>query len=162
VFDTWCTYVKPPRWPFASLGPRNVHGISNLALRGAPKVREALIALVGQLQGCVFTAHNVDFDLAFLQHHAELAGVALPSAEPVCTLMLSRSLDPSASRSHRLTDLCEHYGVSLIRAHDALEDSRATASILPHLLSEAAVSTIEELRAVAAPSGRRRQGQRRP
>ena len=162
VLDTWCTYVKPPRWPFVSLGPREVHGISLLALRKAPTVHDALVGLVGQLNGYVFTAHNVDFDLPFLQHHAALAGVDLSVAEPVCTLMLSRSLDPSALRSHRLTDLCERYGVNLTRAHDALEDSRATAGILPHLINESGVTTLEALRSAAAPSGRRRRGQRRP
>lgn len=161
VLSTWCTYVKPPWWPFASLGPRNVHGISRRSLRGAPRVHEALAELARQLQGAVFTAHNVDFDLPFLQHHAQLAGVDLPVTGPVCTLMLSRSLDPSASRSHRLTDLCERYGIALTRAHDALEDARATAGVLPRLIAEAGLSTLDELRTAAAPTGRRRR-QRRP
>ena len=161
VLSSWSTYVKPPRWPFASLGPRDVHGISRRSLRGAPRVREALAELADHLRGEVFTAHNVDFDLPFLQHHAHLAGVELQVVAPVCTLALSRSLDPSATRSHRLVDLCERYGVELTRAHDALEDSRSTAGILPHLIKESGVVTLDELRSAAAPSGRRRRNQRR-
>ena len=161
VLGTWSTYVKPPRWPFGRLGPRNVHGITWWALRGAPDTRTALASLAERLAGRVFTAHNVDFDLTFLKLHAERTGVALPIESVVCTLTLSRSLDRSGSRSHRLVDLCEHYGVTLERAHDALEDARATAGILPYLLGESGITSAAELFAAAAPSGRRRPPQRR-
>ena len=162
VLDTWSTYVKPPRWPFARLGPRNVHGIRWWALRGAPDTRRALTSLAERLDGHVFTAHNVDFDLTFLRHHAGRTGVVLPIDSVVCTLTLSRSLDRSGSRSHRLVDLCERYGVTLERAHDALEDARATAGILPHLLGESGIAAATELFAAATPSARRRPPQRRP
>ena len=162
VEGTWVTYVKPPRWPFSTLGPRHVHGISRLALRRAPTAATALQALAPYLEGRVFTAHNVEFDLPFLQHHAGRLGVRLPTGPVVCTLALSRSLDRSASRSHRLTDLCDRYGVVLGRAHDALEDARATAGVLAHLIDESRVASPAELYAAAAPNGRRRPAQRRP
>lgn len=162
VEGTWVTYVKPPHWPFSTLGPRHVHGITRLALRRAPDAATALRALAPHLEGRVFTAHNVDFDLPFLQHHASRLGVHLPTGPVVCTLTLSRSLDRPASRSHRLTDLCEHYGVALERAHDALEDARATAGVLAHLIDESGVASPADLFAAAAPTGRRRPAQRRP
>lgn len=155
VHDTWCTYVKPPRWPFAGVGPTEVHGIRRSTLRGAPHAAEALRALATRLAGTVFTAHNADFDLGFVRHHAAAHGVALPDTPVLCTLALSRRLDPGATRSHRLGDLCTRYGVVLNRAHDALEDARATAGILPHLLAESSITEVDALLAAGTPMPRR-------
>ena len=154
--QAWSTFVKPPRWPFAALGPRNVHGISNLQLWRAPRLGRALRRLAQHLEGRVFTAHNVDFDLTFLDHDAQERGIRLPDSPVVCTLSLSRSLDPNFSRSHRLGDLCVRYGIVLERAHDALEDARATGQLLPHLISEAGVTSSDELFNRSAPRSRRR------
>jgi len=153
---SWSTFVKPPGWPFARLGPRNVHGISNAQLWRAPRLGPALRHLAELLDGRVFTAHNVDFDLTFLDHDSQSLGVPLPDVPVVCTLSLSRSLDPSFSRSHRLGDLCDRYGITLERAHDALEDARATSRLLPHLIGEAGVSSSTELFERSAPRSRRR------
>lgn len=156
---SWNTFVKPPGWPFAKLGPRNVHGISNAQLWRAPRLDRALRRLAELLEGRVFTAHNVDFDLTFLDHDSRAHGVALPDSPVVCTLSLSRSLDPSFSRSHRLGDLCTHYGITLERAHDALEDARATSQLLPHLIGESGVSSSAELFERSAPRSRQRRKQ---
>ena len=154
--DSWSTFVKPPRWPFTKLGPRNVHGISTAQLWRAPRLTSALRTLARLLDGRVFTAHNVDFDLTFLDHDSMSYGVTLPDVPVVCTLSLSRSLDPSFSRSHRLGDLCNHYGITLERAHDALEDARATGQLLPHLIGEAGVTSSDELFVRSAPRSRQR------
>ena len=153
--DAWSTYVRPPRWPFVRLGPRHVHGITHSRLRGAPRLPEALRELVRRIDNHVITAHNAEFDLSFIRHHAGRCGIILPNVPTVCTLTLSRSLDRSSSRSHRLEDLCKRYDVRLERAHDALEDARATAQVLPHLVAESGVTTLEHLMARSTPSRRR-------
>ena len=58
---------------------------------------------------------------------------------------MSRRLDPDRQRSHRLGDLCEYYGVTLDRPHDALCDAAATAAILPRLLDELAITDVGDL-----------------
>jgi DNA polymerase III epsilon subunit-like protein len=50
--------------------------------------------------------------------------------------------------SHRLTDLCERYGVALDRPHDALADAEATAAVLPHLLLAHGVHDADQLAAL--------------
>ena len=52
---------------------------------------------------------------------------------------------PIAQQSHRLTDVCERYGVSLDRPHDALADAAATAEVLPHLLASHGITETEQL-----------------
>jgi DNA polymerase III epsilon subunit-like protein len=42
--------------------------------------------------------------------------------------------------------LCEDYGIRLDQAHDALHDARATAELLPHLLREHAIESIDQTR----------------
>ena len=139
VVDEWSSLVKL-RWPWQRVGPRRVHGIDRRALRGAPSAADVLRQLGERLDGAVFTAHNVAFDWAFIRSAARRAGVSLPEVERLCTLQLSRRLDPDRAMSHRLADLCLRYSIANDRPHDALFDARATAEVLPLLLREHAVA----------------------
>ena len=145
VLDRWSTYVRPRWWPVARLGPRHIHGITRAHLRDAPRLGEALDELGRRLDGVVLTAHNLRFDRGFLRHSAQRAGRDLPLGQGVCTLQMSRSLDPDRLLSHKLVDVCARYAVPLHRAHDALADAEATAGLLPHLLRLAGVSTPDHL-----------------
>ena len=64
---------------------------------------------------------------------------------PLCTLNLSRKLDPQRSMSHKLKDVAGRYGKSTDRPHDALADAQLTAAVLPDLLAAHRVTTYEEL-----------------
>ncbi len=138
VSDQWSTLVRL-RWPIQRVGPTNLHGITRHALRGAPSLDDALDELGRRVDGAVFTAHNARFDSEFLARAARRRPVDDPvrlALEPrLCTLGMSRKLDPERLLSHRLGDVCERYGVTLDRPHDALGDATATAAVLPHLLA---------------------------
>lgn len=150
VLSEWSTYVRPRWWRIARLGPRHVHGITRAMVRDAPREAEVIAELAARLHGTVLTAHNAGFDLAFLHRAARRAGVAWPTdGRPLCTLRMSRALDPERRLSHRLADLCQRYGVQPGRAHDALADAEATAAVLPHLLRALQVRTIDDLVAYA-------------
>ena len=133
VVDRWTTLVRLRRW-WHRVGPRHIHGITRRRLRRAPAAREALRELAGRLDGRVFTAHNADFDAEFLEQSARRVGVDLVVERRVCTLELSRRLDPERQLTHGLAELCARYGVELTAHHDALADATATAAVLPHLL----------------------------
>jgi DNA polymerase-3 subunit epsilon len=146
VIDRWSTLVRLGHW-WHRVGPRHVHGITRRALKAAPSAREALTELAARLDGSVFTAHNAAFDAEFLQRAAERAGVPLAIERRVCTLELSRRLDPDRQLTHGLADLCLRYGVPLTDHHDALADATATAAVLPHLLRAHALADVEVCRA---------------
>ncbi len=133
IVDEWSSLIGL-RWPLQRVGPRRIHGISRADLRGAPHQREVFTEFGKRLDGAVFTAHNVDFDLAFIERAARRSGTSFQPAAALCTLRLSRKLDPERQLSHRLTDVAARYGVTNDRPHDALFDARATALVLPHLL----------------------------
>jgi DNA polymerase III subunit epsilon len=133
VVDRWSTLVRPRRW-WHRVGPRHIHGITRRSLRSAPPAGEAFAELASRLTGSVFTAHNVNFDAEFIERAAHRAGVRLVIEQRVCTLDLSRQLDPDRQLTHGLAELCARYGVPLTAHHDALADATATAAVLPHLL----------------------------
>jgi DNA polymerase III subunit epsilon len=147
VAESWSTFVRLRR-PWQRLGPRHVHGLTRKRLRGAPTLRDALEELARRLDGAVFTAHNAAFDAAFLERAARRERVSLEIGPRLCTLQLSRRLDPDRVASHRLADLCARYDVPLDRPHDALADAFATAAVLPHLLAAHGVDNPDSLAAL--------------
>lgn len=147
VLDRWSSLVRPRhRWWFR-LGPRRIHGIDRRSLRRAPRARDVHDELVRKLDGCVVVAHNAAFDLAFLHDFSRRLGRTLPVHASLCTLKLSRQLDPERALSHRLAAVCERYDVALERPHDALADAEATAAVLPHLLAAHRITTLAQVQA---------------
>ena len=148
VVDEWSSLVKL-RWPLQRVGPTHIHCITRRTLRGAPHLDEALDELGRRMRGALFTAHNAEFDSDFLTRAARRR----PNDDPLrlgldprlCTLRMSRRLDPDRELSHRLGDVCARYGVPLDRPHDALADAAATAAILPHLLAAHDVTDVAHL-----------------
>jgi DNA polymerase-3 subunit epsilon len=150
VLDEWSSFVKL-RWPLQRVGPTEIHGITRRILRGAPALDDALDELGARLDGSLFTAHNAAFDAGFLSRasrHRPATGPLRRSLDPaLCTLRMSRRLDPTREQSHRLADVCARYGVALERPHDALGDALATAAVLPHLLQAHGIADTEQLSA---------------
>lgn len=153
VTDRWDTMVRL-RWPLQRLGPRHVHGIRRRDLWGAPRLGAALATLATRLEGSIFTAHNAAFDAAFLERAARSEGVTLEIGPRLCTLRMSRRLDPGRRDSHRLADVCQRYDVALDRPHDALDDALATAAVLPHLLRAHGVTDASHLEPFYDPPAR--------
>jgi DNA polymerase-3 subunit epsilon len=152
VAGQWSTLVRLT-WPWSRVGPRHVHGITRRSLRGAPTAGEALSELSDRLNGAVFTAHNADFDADFLERAAHRSGVALSLDRRLCTLQLSRRLDPDRRLTHGLADVCARYDITIERPHDALSDARATAAVLPHLLGAHGVVDESDLADLYSPGG---------
>jgi DNA polymerase III epsilon subunit-like protein len=134
VVDRWTTDVRALR-----VGPRRIHGITRRRAWRAPSFAVVAPELVRRLDGTVVVAHHARFDWAFLGRALRRAGVEAPAGGQLCTLQLSRSLDPDRERRHGLSDLCERYGVARGQQHDALADAEATARVLPKLLAEAGI-----------------------
>lgn len=144
VVHEWASLLKLS-WPLQRVGPRKVHGINRKMLWGAPPRSEVLTQLTELIDGAVFTAHNVRFDWPFIERAARRAGIAVEPSPRLCTLRLSRQLDPDRLLSHRLSDVSARYGITNARPHDAIYDARATAAILPHLLHAHGVQSAADL-----------------
>jgi DNA polymerase III subunit epsilon len=149
VLDRWSSLVAPRRRWWFRVGPVGIHGIRRQMVRDAPDGRQVLTELAQRLGDAQFVAHNASFDAEFLRKAGRTHGVAVPIGTPVCTLTMSRRLDPDRQLSHRLGDLCARYGIELVRPHDALADADATAAVLPHLLRAHGITNADQLSGVS-------------
>ena len=145
IEDSWSTYITRRFWRPGRLGAHHVHGITRRTLRGGMPPHDAIEQLEHRCVNAIPVAHNAAFDLTFLRAEAARLGCELRMGPMLCSLTLSRSLDPQRSRSHKLVDLARHYGVDEVPTHDALADSRTTAAVLSHLLLAANVNSVEDL-----------------
>jgi DNA polymerase-3 subunit epsilon len=143
----YVTYLRHLTWGFGHVGAYHIHGITRRQLRRGTKPREALLALSRHVSGCVFTAHNAKFDLGFLRSEAARFDVPFTVDGPLCTLTLSRKLDPQRTQSHKLKDVAARYGKFTTRPHDALADAQLTAEMLPELLNAVGIRTTDDLSA---------------
>ncbi|WP_214810856.1 ATP-dependent DNA helicase DinG [Exiguobacterium sp. s127] len=149
VTERLSAFVRPknPIPPFIS----QLTGISDLDVRDADTFDVIAPRVLSMLDGGVFVAHNVQFDLTFLNEALEEEGY-LPYTGPVIdTVELARILLPTAE-SHSLSHLTESLQLTHQEAHRAGSDAEATAELLLELLSrlrELPLDTLKQLRRLA-------------
>jgi DNA polymerase III epsilon subunit-like protein len=131
--DTLSGLVRPSRAIPAEA--TDVHGIADADVVDAPPFAAVAKKLLELLDGAVFVAHNVGFDLPMLQHALAQAGLDYHPPATACTLEAFRLLDPLAE-NHRLESICARHGIPLDGAHEATSDVQATVALLRVLLSE--------------------------
>lgn len=126
VIDTWQTLLNPQRHI-----PRNIThltGIDNDMVADAPLFVEIADKLREYLAGCVFVAHNVNFDYGFIRAEYERIeqGFRMPK---LCTVREMRKAVPGLP-SYSLANLTKHFGIDMTRHHRALSDAQAAAELL--------------------------------
>lgn len=109
--------------------------IDESMLRGAPAFKDVAREVYDKLQGHVFVAHNVDFDLTFLQNHFSMVGLHYSPHLLLDTVELSKIFLP-AENSFQLADIVSGVGIELSNAHRADEDALATAQLLLYLFEK--------------------------
>ncbi|NLD83142.1 MAG: PHP domain-containing protein, partial [Clostridiales bacterium] len=133
VVDSFGELVNP-----GMLLPEKITEITHITdqmLRDKPTAAELLPRLLAFMDGCPIAAHNAKFDCAVLE--SELKRLHLNYDAPqVDTLALARKLYPEL-KSHRLSSVCRHLGVSLKGAHRAVNDAAATAQCLARMMDDA-------------------------
>lgn len=131
VTGEWSTLVNPER----DLGPQHIHGITAADVRYAPTFKEIAGSLADLLRGRVPVAHNLRFDLGFLEHEFARAGAPIPALATVgvCTMTEAARFLPAAPRT--LAGCCAVADIPLDGHHDALIDARAAAALLRHYLA---------------------------
>ncbi len=112
-----------------------IHGITPDEVKSAPTFRDFYNAIKGKIHGRTMVAHNLAFDGYALRDN-----LARYSLEPVpshflCTYQLSRKL-LKGHKSYSLKPLCQHYGIDLVRHHNALDDAYACANLMLKLAEE--------------------------
>lgn len=131
--DQWCTLVNPDR----DLGPQHIHGIRAADVINAPHFDDIACHLAGMLRGRTVVAHNLPFDLTFLDAEYDRLGVPFPLTRELglCTMTLASRFLEGSGRS--LRECCEAAQVPLTGWHAALADAQATAGLLSHYIAVA-------------------------
>ncbi|MEM6326465.1 MAG: DEDD exonuclease domain-containing protein [Bacteroidota bacterium] len=123
-------------------------GISTTMVYGQPTVREVMPQFREFLGDAIMVAHNLPFDLRFLDLAMDEAGLPPIHNPSLDTLRLARRL-LSALPSKGLSRLTEHFGIEVHGRHRALGDADATAELLSILLDrleiEFNITTVSEL-----------------
>ncbi len=145
IVEEFDTVVKPEFPDEYEHGGEEIHQIARETVEKGMPLSAALENVMSVVDGRLFTAHNAMFDLGFLRAESRRVGREWTISQYVDTLELSRRTDSSGDRRHNLEALCKYYGVSRERAHEAVADARAAASILVRLIDELGARTSGQL-----------------
>ncbi len=108
-------------------------GISDAMVKDAPLFSEITTKVISLLDGAYFVAHNVLFDLSFLQEELIQAGSEGFYGSVLDTVEMARTLYPTAD-GYKLSDLAERENLNHNRPHQADSDALVTAELFLILL----------------------------
>jgi len=129
IVDEYYTLIQPETW-FDRMNIR-IHGIQESDVLNAPKFPDVWNDMKQFFTpDQLVVAHNMPFDKRILTGTLGYYGVQAPQFKTLCTVQSSRALLRELP-NHKLNTVAEYYGIPL-NHHHALDDARASASILLH------------------------------
>jgi ATP-dependent DNA helicase DinG len=133
IIDQYTSFVSPGKPIPAFI--EELTGINDEMVKDAPAFHEIAPKILELLDHGVFVAHNVQFDLSFLQAELEEAGYNPFTGPAFDTVELAKVALPSAD-SFKLTELSNSLDLSHVRPHQADSDAYVTAEILLYFIEE--------------------------
>lgn len=126
IVDEFSTFINPeqPLTPFIE----DLTGITDKQLQQAPKFSEVAPTIVEYLKDTCFVAHNVLFDLSFLQDELVANGYEPFYCSTIDTVELAKIMRPCAT-SYKLLHLATEEGFEHDRPHQADSDAWVTAQL---------------------------------
>ena len=123
VTNTYSTLIDPDEVipPFIT----QLTGITESDVDGSPFFNQIAWELYNFLDGAVFVAHNVDFDLSFIREEYRRLGADF-TPDKLCTVQLSRHFYPHFA-THKLGALIERHELEVADRHRAHADAKAIA-----------------------------------
>ncbi|WP_093336003.1 ATP-dependent DNA helicase DinG [Salibacterium halotolerans] len=135
IEKVWSSFIQPHS--SIPLFIQQLTGISSEDVKTAPEFTDVAPMLREWLEDSYFVAHNVPFDLQFINSELQEAGFPPFQGSVLDTVELSRILFPSAP-AYQLSRLTQWLGISHNRPHQADSDAWVTASLLLRLLHKLA------------------------
>ena len=126
IVDEYQTLLNPQRRI-----PRNITaltGIDDVMVSDAPIFAEVADEVAQFTKGCVFVAHNVNFDYGFIKQEFTRLERHFSRAK-LCTVREMRKAKPGLA-SYSLANLTRHFGIEMSRHHRAMSDAVAANELL--------------------------------
>ncbi|MBP3040139.1 ATP-dependent DNA helicase DinG [Bacillaceae bacterium Marseille-Q3522] len=145
IIDKFSSFVNPEQPIPAFI--EELTGVNDEMVINAPLFSEIAAKIASILEDAFFVAHNVMFDLSFLQEELERVGEKRFDGPIIDTVELSRILFPTED-SYKLSDLSLKAGFKHERPHQADSDAFVTAELLLTLmerLRSLPLSTLRQL-----------------
>ncbi|WP_267893612.1 exonuclease domain-containing protein, partial [Virgibacillus senegalensis] len=131
----------------------NLTGIKDEDVQDAPPFSEIVDEVISCFEGAYVVAHNVPFDLGFLNYEIQTAGHTALQQPVLDTVELARILLPQAP-GFKLGQLSEYLSLRHDDPHRALSDAAVTAKLLTFLFTRLEVLPLETLTQLQALEGR--------
>jgi len=106
-----------------------IHGISRKMVSDAPPWSEVARKFENIVRDRMIIAYNAEFDFRLIGQTYERNGINNNAFRGVCA-MLAYSDYRGGSKKHKLTDACDHEGVSFPKQHRAVADAEATRRLV--------------------------------
>lgn len=150
IVDRYSSFVNPEQ-PIP-LFIQQLTGITDDDLKDAPLFEEVAPELLKRLNGAYFVAHNVRFDLNFMNAQLDASGYEPFSGPMIDTVELARILLPTAE-AYKLSWLAEFLNFKHDNPHQADSDAEVTAELLLYLfdkLESLPIVTLQQLTELAS------------
>jgi len=145
------TLVNPgvPIPPFIA----SLTGITNAAVADAPRLEAVLPTFLEFAAGAVLVAHNAPYDIGFLKGACAKLDIEWPDPVVLDTVRLARQILPRDEvRDCKLATLARHFHAPVQPTHRALDDARATVTVLHALIERTGplgVTSLEDLQTLS-------------
>ncbi len=130
VIDCYHTLINPEQRIPSFI--TSLTGITTEMVEDAPTFSEVAQDILDFTEGCVFVAHNVNFDFTFLKQSFKTLDLNF-ERKKLCTVRLSRKIFPKLP-SYSLGNLCGSLNIEIKDRHRAKGDAEATVKLLKLLL----------------------------
>jgi len=153
VLGEFRTFTNPgvPIPPFISA----LTGITQFHVADAPSVREGVSAFLdfagfGQPDGPVLVAHNAPFDVGFLFGACKKFDISWTRPRILDTVIIARKvLRNGEVINNKLSTLAKYFHAQTTPTHRALDDARATVTVLYGLIERLGNLGVSDLEALA-------------
>ena len=133
ITDKFSSLINPQKMIPAFI--EELTGINDEMVKDAPLFSEIAEKVISLLDGAYFVAHNVLFDLSFLQEELIQSGCEGFFGPVLDTVEMARILYPTAD-GYKLSDLAEKEKLNHDRPHQADSDAQVTAELFLILLKK--------------------------
>ena len=128
------SYINPER-PIPSEASK-INGITDDMVADAPVIGAVIPAFDEFIGDSILIAHNLEFDLKYIYYSGSC--VFETKRKYIDTLEQSQKLlkKPRDVDNHKLSTLCDYYGITIAGQHSALADVYATGELFFRLVDE--------------------------